>query len=96
MGNIPFHDRIINFLGDANNFLNEIISKKEEPEALEKEHDRKRKRDAEKTSECPPLHLRPRKLSFWDQRPEGYGNMSADQVKATGMFLLPSHLLKGI
>jgi hypothetical protein len=62
--------------------------------AVGNDQNRKRKRDEEK-KEIVPLHLRPRKLNFWDQRPEGYGSMSADQVKATGMFLLPSHLLKG-
>ncbi|KAJ3347263.1 hypothetical protein HDU91_006822 [Kappamyces sp. JEL0680] len=46
-------------------------------------------------NEVIPLHLRPRKLNFWDQKPVGYEGMSADQAKATGMFLLPSHLLKG-
>jgi splicing factor U2AF 65 kDa subunit len=34
-------------------------------------------------------------LNFWDERPKGYENMTSEQVKATGMFLLPCHLLKG-
>jgi hypothetical protein len=94
----------IPFKGDANKFLNELITgvgNKEAPREAEggnkredDYHHRKRKRDDER-KEIIPLHLRPRKLNFWDQRPEGYANMSADQVKATGMFLLPSHLLKG-
>lgn len=58
----------------------------------EPKEDLKRKREEE---QIVPLHLRPRKLNFWDQRPKGYDKMSADQIKATGMFLLPSHLLKG-
>ena len=94
---------LISLKGDANQFLNELIagaSKSEAPKEDnhkredESHHHRKRKRDEER-KEIIPLHLRPRKLNFWDQRPEGYANMSADQVKATGMFLLPSHLLKG-
>lgn len=97
---------LISLKGDANQFLNELIagaSKNEAPKEEESNnhkredeshHHRKRKRDEER-KEIIPLHLRPRKLNFWDQRPEGYANMSADQVKATGMFLLPSHLLKG-
>jgi hypothetical protein len=58
----------------------------------EQKEDLKRKREEEAIV---PLHLRPRKLNFWDQRPKGYDKMSSDQIKATGMFLLPSHLLKG-
>lgn len=53
------------------------------------------KRKREEKEEIVPLHLRPRKLDFWDLRPDGYENMTADQIKATGSFLLPMHLLKG-
>ena len=61
----------------------------------EDHHNEHRKRKREE-GEVVPLHLRPRKLNFWDQKPENYESMTAAQVKATGMFLLPSHLLKGI
>ena len=42
-----------------------------------------------------PLHLRPKKLNNWDVRPAGFENITADQAKATGQFLLPTHLLRG-
>ncbi|KAI8901634.1 hypothetical protein BC833DRAFT_576675 [Globomyces pollinis-pini] len=51
--------------------------------------------DALVPPECIPLHLREKKLDFWDQKPEGYETMTADQAKATGLFLLPCHMLKG-
>jgi splicing factor U2AF subunit len=56
---------------------------------------RRRSPTPEPLGEITPLHLRKRKLNFWDERPKGYENMSAEEVKATGMFLLPCHLLKG-
>ncbi|KAJ3262265.1 hypothetical protein HK103_002678 [Boothiomyces macroporosus] len=31
-----------------------------------------------------PLHERPRKLNYWDQKPKGYEQLTADQAKATG------------
>jgi splicing factor U2AF subunit len=46
--------------------------------------------------DCVPLHMRPRKLALWDVAPRGYENVTPMEAKATGAFLLPSHLLKGL
>lgn len=32
-----------------------------------------------------PLHERPRKLNFWDQKPKNYEHLTAEQAKATGI-----------
>lgn len=34
-----------------------------------------------------PLHERPRKLNYWDQKPKGYEQLTADQAKATGNYI---------
>jgi splicing factor U2AF subunit len=38
-----------------------------------------------------PLNKRPRKATRFDIPPAGYENVSAEQAKATGQFLLPCH-----
>ncbi|CAO3646362.1 unnamed protein product [Cunninghamella blakesleeana] len=40
-----------------------------------------------------PLHKRPRRLNNWDVAPPGMENMTATQVKQTGLFPLPGQVL---
>jgi splicing factor U2AF subunit len=79
----------------ANNFLSSLMPKEESYRQNHNAFNRPIKQEIEEEEKLVPLHLRPRKLNFWDQKPKNYDHLTAEQAKATGMYLLPCHLLKG-
>ncbi|KAJ1955521.1 hypothetical protein EC988_001834 [Linderina pennispora] len=49
----------------------------------------RRSRSRSRSREVVPLHLRPKKLSAWDQAPAGFEHVSAAEAKASGVFPPP-------
>ncbi|KAJ1766775.1 hypothetical protein IW140_001425 [Coemansia sp. RSA 1813] len=64
-------------------------SRREQNRSRRKYPSRSRDRSRRRDEEVIPLHLRPKKLSFWDMAPPGFEGISCLEAKASGLFPPP-------